>query len=83
MTIKVSVKPNDDRTLGNMEIEADAKLPTGIGVSSMCHIGRQAGKAVAVQTRSRQLQMDWEEQSKPRAIHPVEATGEASPEKGE
>ena len=84
LTLKVVVKPNDDRTLGAMEIIADCKLPTGIGANSMCHIGRQAGKAVSVQTRARQMQMDWDKESRPRAIHPVAATGEdESPEKGE
>lgn len=80
VTLVITIKPNEDRTLGAMEIEADAKLPTGIGASSMCHIGRQGGKATAVQSKSRQLQMDWDKDSKIREIRPAEGAAPAQTE---
>jgi hypothetical protein len=80
VTLIVTVKPNEDRTIGAVDISADAKLPTGIGASSVCHIGRQGGRALAVQSKARQLQIDWDESSKPHEIRPSQAAAETEVE---
>lgn len=57
VTLTVTIKPDEDRTYSNAVIEAKAKVASVKGVGLPIYVGKHAGKAVATERDSRQLEL--------------------------
>lgn len=58
VSLKVTIRPNEDRTFGAVTIAASSKLAPVKSVGTAFFIGRKAGRAVATERDSRQLTFD-------------------------
>lgn len=56
VTLTVTIKPDDDRTYSNLVIEAKSKVAPVKGVGLPIYVGKHAGKAVATERDTRQLE---------------------------
>jgi len=57
ITIEVAFRPNEERTIGDIHIKASSKLAGLKPVQTVCYMGRQNGKLVAVENNPKQLGM--------------------------
>jgi len=55
VTLKVTIRPNEDRTFGAVTIAASSKLAPVKSAGTAFFIGRKAGKAIAMERDPRQL----------------------------
>ena len=65
ITLTVSITPAENRHEAAIGVEAACKLAPFKGASGIIFVGRQRGKAVALAHNPNQLQMAWDEESKP------------------
>lgn len=56
VTLTVTIKPDEDRTYSNLVIEAKSKVAPVKGVGLPIYVGKHAGKAVATERDTRQLE---------------------------
>ena len=73
ITIKITLKPNADRDQAAVLIESSSKLAPFKAVGSGLFMGRRHGKACAVEHNPKQMQMAWDEESRPTPIKKEEA----------
>ena len=59
ITLKVKIKANEERQVGDVTVSAAAKLASLRGVKTLVYIGRHAGEFVAVE-QPRQMKFDSE-----------------------
>lgn len=58
ITLKVEIKPDEDRSFGAVAISTQSKLAPVKAVGTAIYIGKRAGEAVATERDSRQLTFD-------------------------
>ena len=58
VTLKVTIRPNEDRTFGAVTIAASSKLAPVKSVGTAFFIGKRAGRAVAMERDPRQLSFE-------------------------
>lgn len=75
VTIKVTIKPDNDRGVGNVAIEVGSKLASPIPVSSRFYLGKDRGKAVAFEYNPEQLKLDMETRNAPGVKGVVDGAG--------
>ncbi len=59
ITLKVKIKANEERQVGDVTVSAAAKLASLKGVKTLVYIGKSAGEYVAVE-QPRQMKFDTE-----------------------
>ena len=59
ITLKVKIKANEERQVGDVSVSAAAKLASLKGVKTLVYIGKHAGEYVAVE-QPRQMKFDNE-----------------------
>ncbi len=57
VTLSVDLKPTDDRDVATATMNVKVKLASAKGVSTFIFIGREAGRAVAMQRDTRQMDL--------------------------
>ena len=57
ITLTVELKPTDDRDVATATMNVKVKLASAKGVSTFIFIGREAGRAVAMQRDTRQMDL--------------------------
>ena len=65
VVLKVKIKPDDDRSIGSVEISCGAKLAAPKPCTSRFYLGKDRGKAVAFEHNPEQLRMDLETSNRP------------------
>jgi hypothetical protein len=55
ITLKVTLKPNEDREVGIVAIASNAKLAPVKSVATMVYIGKKSGRFVATENNPRQM----------------------------
>lgn len=65
VTLKVKIKPDNDRGIGSVEIAVSAKLAAAVPVSSRFYLGKDRGKAVAFEYNPEQLRLNMETANAP------------------
>lgn len=69
VTLTVTITPSEhSRREGTIEVEAKSSLAPTIGGSATIFVGRRRGKVIASTYDPRQMQMQWDDQDRPRAI---------------
>ena len=66
--IDITLKPNDQREVGAFVVEASSKLAPFKGRGTNVFIGVLNGTPTCVEANPKQIQMDWDAESKPTAI---------------
>jgi len=68
ITLTIKLKPNNERNIGSVSVAAKSSLAAFRAASTQMFFGRLEGRPVAVEHDPKQLQMEFDEVSKPRAI---------------
>jgi len=68
IVLKFTFKPNSERNFATVVIEAKSKLAAVNGAAGECFIGVRHGKNIAVPNNPEQMQMEFDEESKPRSV---------------
>lgn len=58
ITLKVKIKPNEDRTIADVFVTCSSKVQSAHGVMSRFYIGKERGQAVAFEHDPKQLQFE-------------------------
>jgi hypothetical protein len=69
ITLKFKFKPSAERNFGAVAITVTSKMAGTRGHAAQLSFGKRGGKAIAVEHNIDQMQMRWDEDSKPVAIH--------------
>lgn len=65
VTLKVKIKPDNDRGVGAVEIAVSAKLAAAVPATSRFYLGKDRGKAVAFEYNPAQLKLDMDQRNAP------------------
>jgi hypothetical protein len=68
ITLTIALHPDEGREVAALEVSARSKLPPPTSATSMLHLYRRGGRALALEHDPRQLQFELDEQTRPRAI---------------
>lgn len=67
--LSIKIKPSKEgRASGRIEVSAKSKLAGSLGTGAAIYMGRRRGEVVATTYDPRQLQMQWEEEGKPKPL---------------
>ena len=77
IVLTVTIKPVDDeRRECRVVVEAKTTLAAPMGVGGTIAVGIRRGQPIAVATDTRQLQMDWDEESRLTSLGEAKEAGE-------
>lgn len=68
LSIKLTIKPGEDRDTGRIAINVGSKLAPAAGTKTQVYFVREKGRLVALEHNPKQLQLELDEDSKPRSI---------------
>ncbi len=65
LTLVATFSPNADRNEVGLDVQCTSKLAPLASASATVFVGRKHGQVVAITHDPRQLQLEWDEESKP------------------
>ena len=68
LSLEVTFAPNSDRNEVAIDVACKSKLAPMVSAAATVFVGRRHGRTIAVTHDPRQLQIQWDEESKPRSV---------------
>ena len=72
----IKLKPSESRESATVAVQAESKLAAFRGAGTTIFIGKRKGRMVALESNARQMQLKWDEESRPTPIRKEDETHE-------